>query len=171
MFNGLTVLSLVLCVVLWVRSFSVCDAVGYASSPAKREHLKETEVFDDHGWFIVNREYILRNAVAVAHSYSHWSYARFLAPLLDPHGISPYGFVRQGAQNVWGIRPFIVGIRCWLVASLSVLLPVVWFANWRRRRRLRDFSICWRCRYDLTGNVSGVCPECGKPIKNVVQAK
>lgn len=23
---------------------------------------------------------------------------------------------------------------------------------------------CPRCCYDLTGNVSGVCPECGKPI-------
>jgi hypothetical protein len=23
---------------------------------------------------------------------------------------------------------------------------------------------CQRCRYDLTGNTSGMCPECGKPI-------
>lgn len=23
---------------------------------------------------------------------------------------------------------------------------------------------CRRCRYDLTGNTSGVCPECGTPI-------
>lgn len=24
--------------------------------------------------------------------------------------------------------------------------------------------ICERCGYDLTGNVSGVCPECGNPV-------
>ncbi len=24
---------------------------------------------------------------------------------------------------------------------------------------------CPNCHYDLTGNVSGVCPECGTPIK------
>ncbi len=26
---------------------------------------------------------------------------------------------------------------------------------------------CQRCGYDLTGNVSGVCPECGTPIERV----
>ena len=32
--------------------------------------------------------------------------------------------------------------------------------RWERRRR----GLCPMCAYDLTGNVSGVCPECGKPI-------
>ena len=27
---------------------------------------------------------------------------------------------------------------------------------------------CKGCRYDLTGNVSGVCPECGRPIEKEV---
>lgn len=31
--------------------------------------------------------------------------------------------------------------------------------RWRRRR-----GQCVRCAYDLTGNTSGVCPECGTPI-------
>ena len=55
-------------------------------------------------------------------------------------------------------------------ASLSVLtgclsiLPVIWLADslvggpmYRRRKQRR----CLLCGYDLTGNVSGVCPECG----------
>ena len=25
-------------------------------------------------------------------------------------------------------------------------------------------KLCRKCSYDLTGNVSGVCPECGSPI-------
>ncbi len=29
--------------------------------------------------------------------------------------------------------------------------------RWRRRRR----GLCVKCAYNLTGNVSGVCPECG----------
>ncbi|NOX58816.1 MAG: hypothetical protein GXP29_08160 [Planctomycetes bacterium] len=24
-------------------------------------------------------------------------------------------------------------------------------------------AICWACGYNLRGNVSGICPECGKP--------
>ena len=29
--------------------------------------------------------------------------------------------------------------------------------RWRRRRK----GLCLKCGYDLTGNVTGVCPECG----------
>ncbi|MCH7719668.1 MAG: hypothetical protein IH988_01575 [Planctomycetes bacterium] len=29
------------------------------------------------------------------------------------------------------------------------------------RFRAPDFAVCARCSYDLTGNVSGRCPECG----------
>lgn len=29
-------------------------------------------------------------------------------------------------------------------------------------RRNHSLSPCRRCRYDLTGNTSGTCPECGK---------
>jgi len=34
------------------------------------------------------------------------------------------------------------------------------FRRWRRRRK----GLCLRCGYDLTGNVSGVCPECGVEV-------
>ena len=33
----------------------------------------------------------------------------------------------------------------------------------RLRRRRRALGLCPGCGYDLTGNVSGVCPECGEP--------
>ena len=31
-------------------------------------------------------------------------------------------------------------------------------------RRARLFRYCDKCGYNLTGNVSGICPECGRPI-------
>ncbi len=38
---------------------------------------------------------------------------------------------------------------------------------WRRRQRLlREHGLCLRCGYNLTGNLSGVCPECGTKIKS-----
>ena len=33
--------------------------------------------------------------------------------------------------------------------------------RWRRRSR----GLCIRCAYNLTGNVSGVCPECGEKVQ------
>ena len=33
-----------------------------------------------------------------------------------------------------------------------------------------DTRHCGRCGYDLTGNVSGICPECGKVIREEKQS-
>jgi len=30
--------------------------------------------------------------------------------------------------------------------------------------RCAELGLCPKCTYDLTGNVSGVCPECGRPV-------
>ncbi|MBN2448588.1 MAG: hypothetical protein JXO22_17815 [Phycisphaerae bacterium] len=70
----------------------------------------------------------------------------------------------------------------WLTASMvcvdSVMLGT-FFGFWtgcivanrreraqRLRRSLAAQGRCERCGYDLTGNVSGRCPECGEPIQN-----
>ena len=51
------------------------------------------------------------------------------------------------------------------VAALAVVLPAIQLPlklrDIRRRRRRRLSGVCVGCGYDLTGNVSGVCPECG----------
>jgi hypothetical protein len=46
---------------------------------------------------------------------------------------------------------------------LTALLPGVALRQVIRKRRLIKTG-CRSCGYDLTGNTSGVCPECGKPI-------
>ncbi len=45
-----------------------------------------------------------------------------------------------------------MGLACRLAASLQ---------HWLMQRRPRDPRYCRGCGYDLTGNVSGRCPECG----------
>lgn len=47
----------------------------------------------------------------------------------------------------------------------AVCSSLLWYASPRRRgkaRRSRGF--CVRCGYNLTGNISGMCPECGTNI-------
>lgn len=64
---------------------------------------------------------------------------------------------------------FIVGI------SLSILLALLHPKtrkdfHWHIRQRLMAEGKCAQCEYDLTGNVSGICPECGSAVaKKIVQ--
>lgn len=44
------------------------------------------------------------------------------------------------------------------------LYPIVWFIHERWTRTWRAIHYCRKCSYDLTGNISGRCPECGTPI-------
>lgn len=58
--------------------------------------------------------------------------------------------------------------------ALTLFLPLVWIAlqvaRAFRGRRLSRPGHC-PCDYDLTGNVSGVCPECGKAVNEGTAAE
>ena len=57
----------------------------------------------------------------------------------------------------------VIGIPLWEAVSLSSIAPVIWLALMTRVRHFAP-GHCQQCGYDLTGNVSGVCPECGTPV-------
>lgn len=52
-------------------------------------------------------------------------------------------------------------------------LPVFFIVMWRKKRRearvefRRKNGICVNCGYDLRGNTTGICPECGQPIEEL----
>jgi len=67
-----------------------------------------------------------------------------------------------------------LGYGYWVGQFAGKVLPVVlplgiilflYYEQFIRARRLRS-SQCVRCGYDLTGNVSGTCPECGTGISD-----
>ena len=62
----------------------------------------------------------------------------------------------QSGPGYW-----FISIPLWL-PLVALLLLTLWL--WHRGRRRPRPGHCRRCDYDLTGNVSGVCPECGTPI-------
>jgi hypothetical protein len=59
-------------------------------------------------------------------------------------------------------RPFTMIILPLWIPFLIIAVPPAHFW-WRDRRRI-PLNCCQGCGYDLMGNVSGVCPECGKRI-------
>jgi len=56
---------------------------------------------------------------------------------------------------------FFVYLPLWIPFVL-IGLPTAWL--WRRDRRRPRPGCCAACGYDLTGNVSGRCPECGTAV-------
>ena len=64
----------------------------------------------------------------------------------------------MGATGGW----FYILIPFWTV-FIAVATPtaILWY---RHRNRLIP-GFCSKCSYDLTGNESGICPECGTEVK------
>jgi hypothetical protein len=66
----------------------------------------------------------------------------------------PGFFLITNAYWGWGIH-----LSFW-IPFLFVAIPTA-FLFWHDRRIL---GYCLKCDYNLTGNISGVCPECGEKI-------
>jgi hypothetical protein len=72
-------------------------------------------------------------------------------------------FCWRSGRTASGNECFFVNAPHWL--ALAVCFPIwLWFL-YRRLSQLQRKEFCHACGYNLTGNVSGVCPECGTPTK------
>lgn len=62
---------------------------------------------------------------------------------------------------------FRAAIPFWALTLITGAVPGLSFVRWtihRRRRNRGGSDRCRQCAYDLRGNVSGICPECGLTI-------
>lgn len=65
-------------------------------------------------------------------------------------------------------HPFdeVVIMPLWGIASALFAWPATAaLLTWLKRRK-HDAGLCESCGYDLTGNVSGTCPECGQTLNS-----
>ena len=83
---------------------------------------------------------------------AHLSGSPVLRVRLQP---TPFVINTGGSECGGGCRQYWP--TCWLAISSG--LPTLVLAQLRRERI--GLLHCRKCEYDLTGNVSGVCPECG----------
>ncbi len=86
--------------------------------------------------------------------------------VIRPNIISEYFdwdvFVLSYSRNMW-TRTDSISTPLAVHVVVFAILPAIWFLKWNRRRKL-DPTACSSCGYDLTGNESGVCPECGRRL-------
>ncbi len=82
--------------------------------------------------------------------------------------------MRQSAKYWLTVAAILAapGIVLWPTMMTALMLPgplVLFFAALITSSRLPNVyltpGLCFKCGYDLTGNVSGVCPECGRPTQ------
>jgi hypothetical protein len=157
LFDTLAVLSLVLCLFVcgwWVRSYWWCDIVqvGWGRFGVWTVHGRAVWYYDgtptwDSAWDI--------NPWTAAQSEAWWKQFE------EANGIT---YIAGIGCGMMGPGSFGVILPHWLLAPLAGLPGVVWLA-WGRRRVIRrgrkGAGRCVACGYDLTGNTSGRCPECG----------
>ena len=93
------------------------------------------------------------------------------------------GSADDAVPQRWAYLEF--GYKCDYFAGASIRVRAVSFPFWygvlllaaypaitwirgpgRRRRYRREHNWCVKCSYDLTGNTSGICPECGTRVES-----
>jgi hypothetical protein len=189
MFNGAAVLSLLLCVAtvaLWVRSYSTWDLLY----DQRFTHATEGQTMDslyfgsDWGSITVSRAGIFYPAAGMAvnpYLLYRGAVARGLQSVPSP-GRYHYEQVGAGSPELFRVAGFQLTTGAWPAAKdpyrrhrLTLVVPL-WFVTVvtaaaplglvlrRFRQREPSHPRCLACGYNLTGNVSGVCPECGRAI-------
>ena len=98
-----------------------------------------------------------------------WDTQRYVPPPAKRPGFDPrkwrgIGLGWQDFTRTYGLpirRVFIVAVPYWLLLLLVAIPTALLF---RRKRSRHALGRCRRCGYDLAGNQSGRCPECGTVV-------
>ena len=70
-----------------------------------------------------------------------------------------------GSSSLGAWRHHWVRLPSVLILFVLLAYPMWrWFNGPYQRRCRRKLGLCLNCKYDLKGNTSGVCPECGTPV-------
>jgi hypothetical protein len=97
----------------------------------------------------------------------HWRASRhFLLPGWRTDYVRPSSLLDRLINNGNGVRKGPVRVDTLTIPLVPLIgvavVPCAYFVLTGKRSKPR--GKCRKCGYDLTGNVSGICPECGTPI-------
>ena len=142
------VFMLLLCIMMlavWV--FSVLFASAYVPPSGQQS------VFLAYGQIGFGNSPSMKPGWACAATFSHLKVVSAQMPWIE-FARQWLGFSLPGTET---------RIPVWLlVVAVGIPTGILWW----RDRRPKD-GLCTACGYDLTGNVSGACPECGTAVESL----
>ena len=162
--NLLTLLSLLLCaatVVVWVRSYRVGDNVQLRIPVDGPVVLRIHAGFGRLSFGVIR--YNQRPHPRDEPTFRYTLEYPFALSDLEPRSRwRRLGFARAdwSSGGQWPSRNRWLVVPTWALAATTAALPAIHGFRLSRRRRLLP-GLCRSCDYNLRGNVSGVCPECG----------
>jgi hypothetical protein len=155
-----SVISLLLCLattVLWVRSHYRWEWAQYNWHERKFSAESNVGYVD----FTVLAPDDRRSGIR---SYSYDPDVAVGSYMLRPrYGISYEDETSGDTFDGWTTNSHL-RVSYWLLAAVFTMTPAAWLIAFFRRRHRSNRGLCPICGYDLTGNTSGKCPECGQPI-------
>ena len=160
MFNGRTVLSLVLClatVAFYVRSHYFLETFGRDFSWGF-VRVEAGAGWEGVCWMRMDPSWVRKYGFR---RVGVWEYQKMDHPA-PPANIPTFAGVSYYRTTFAGIGQYrYVMIEGWELAILFSVAPVAWYGS-RRLRRHRD-GACSKCGYDLRATPER-CPECGTVI-------
>ena len=163
----------------WYRSHDVCYRITVARKELAMLHVASAEgrlefvIFwkwpNDVSLLSETSTYMFYNDVGVAAGTSYGGAGTDDAWLVEGYSYGSAGTLGTIQTSPTIFVPFrSITFRYRGIFGLLIVLPMCWSIGWLVRSMRNDKStsraVCQKCSYNLTGNVSGTCPECGTPI-------
>ena len=176
LFNIFCGLNLLLCMAaagVWISSYFVAVYLGYNFESDNRLDISNiTKEYVSVGWGDGRVAFECVPSIIRSIATSPGFQWGMVSKTTDIHYPSPPTNSPRWLMNIFGIgwgsynqpyRIHSVVFPAWIPVIFTAILPALWMI---RRYRSRPYppGFCQKCGYNLTGNVSGICPECGTAI-------
>ncbi len=130
-----------------------CTGRQYSSMPWQYTHPipRRVDAFSD---IALGISLPLWLALAVGACFRH-RYARLVSHLL---------LATACLILVMSVSSKPVSASAWLLGTVTITVGILAIRSSYRTPKDDTAPVCSECGYNLTGNVSGICPECGTPV-------
>ena len=183
----MSLLLMIVALVLMIASFDQSTSYTWIKPEQARVRVvfytdERIGYFHDESDFVKSKpgKHFVNNFLTHAYA-AGWGHGVPMGGLATAPKYEFMGITWAGMTNIQQFSPvapmtenhlMIVIVPLWILVVLFGVMPAIWLVKFLRAyqvsHRIKQ-GCCTACGYDLAGNVSGVCPECGTAVDNSVK--